>query len=255
MSAAPAKVHVRIITYNIHRAIGVDRRFRPDRIAGILSYYAPDVVLLQEVDNGVPRSREQEMARSLAVSLGYLHWTAGYNVKLRKGKYGNATFSRFPIAAERNIDLTIDARKGRGCQFTRLDLSKLSGPARHLDVFNLHLGLSAWERVRQIAVLARSPELARLSLDDAVIVAGDLNDWRSLLPPIFTDIMGYRHASDRSDGRHNGMRTFPSCAPTARLDKVFYRGPIRVIRCRTSRLRSARLASDHLPVVVDFLLR
>jgi endonuclease/exonuclease/phosphatase family metal-dependent hydrolase len=48
-------VRIRVVTYNIHRAIGVDRRFRPDRIIRILSAYDADVVLLQEVDDGVPR--------------------------------------------------------------------------------------------------------------------------------------------------------------------------------------------------------
>jgi endonuclease/exonuclease/phosphatase family metal-dependent hydrolase len=38
---------LRVMTYNIHRAIGVDRRFRPERIVEILRHYDPDVVLLQ----------------------------------------------------------------------------------------------------------------------------------------------------------------------------------------------------------------
>ncbi|MBN2369328.1 MAG: endonuclease/exonuclease/phosphatase family protein [Vicinamibacteria bacterium] len=248
-------MQVRVITYNIHRAIGVDRRFRPDRIAGILSYHAPDVVLLQEVDQGVPRSRESDMARDIAAALAYPHWTAGYNVKLRQGRYGNATISRHPIVAERNIDLTIGARKSRGCQYTRIEFGTVSGFPRHLNVFNLHLGLSAWERVRQIGALARSIEFAHLTQDEAVIVAGDLNDWRSLLPPVFTDIMGFSCASDRFEDPRKRMRTFPSFAPTGSLDMVFYRGPIRAIRSRTSRLRIARLASDHLPVIVDFMVR
>jgi endonuclease/exonuclease/phosphatase family metal-dependent hydrolase len=46
----------RVLSYNIHRAIGVDRLFRPERIANIIRYYEPDIVLLQEVDDGVPRS-------------------------------------------------------------------------------------------------------------------------------------------------------------------------------------------------------
>ena len=49
---------LRVITYNIHKAIGVDRRFRPQRIVDILRHYDADVVTLQEVDDGVPRSRE-----------------------------------------------------------------------------------------------------------------------------------------------------------------------------------------------------
>ena len=43
------------MTYNIHRAIGLDRRFRLDRVAQIVSHHDPDIVLLQEVDIGAPR--------------------------------------------------------------------------------------------------------------------------------------------------------------------------------------------------------
>ena len=40
-------MRLRIVTYNIHRAIGVDRRFRPDRVGKILAHHAPDLILLQ----------------------------------------------------------------------------------------------------------------------------------------------------------------------------------------------------------------
>ena len=48
----------RLVTYNIHKGIGgVDRLYRPERIVETLAHYQPDIVLLQEVDDGVPRSR------------------------------------------------------------------------------------------------------------------------------------------------------------------------------------------------------
>ena len=94
---------LRALTYNIHRAIGVDRRFRPDRIREILAHYDADVVLLQEVDDGAPRSREMDLARDLAGILDYPHYAVGHNVRLRRGRYGNATLSRYPIVRERNI--------------------------------------------------------------------------------------------------------------------------------------------------------
>ena len=97
------------MTYNIHRAIGVDRRFRPTRIVDIVGHHDPDLLLLQEVDEGVPRSREQHIAKDLAEELGYPHYAVGHNVTLRKGRYGNATLSRFPILRERNIDLSVEA--------------------------------------------------------------------------------------------------------------------------------------------------
>lgn len=112
----------RLLTYNIHRAIGVDRRFRPERIIRILGSHEADIVLLQEVDDGVPRSRAMDLARELAAALGYAHLAVGHNVTLRKGRYGNATLSRHPILRERNIDLTIGMWKRRGCQHTAIVL-------------------------------------------------------------------------------------------------------------------------------------
>ena len=63
-------MNLRVLSYNIHRAIGLDRRFRPQRIATILAHHNADIVLLQEVDAGVPRSRGLDLARELADSLG-----------------------------------------------------------------------------------------------------------------------------------------------------------------------------------------
>ena len=110
----------KVLSYNIHRAIGVDRRFQPGRIIDILRHHDADVVLLQEVDDGVPRSRELDLAKEIAEASGYEHRAVGHNVSLRKGRYGNALLSRWPIEIQRNIDLTIGTRKRRGCLHTRL---------------------------------------------------------------------------------------------------------------------------------------
>ena len=80
------------MTYNIHRAIGVDRRFRPERILQVLEHYLPDVVLLQEVDDGAPRSREIDLAKQLASFLDYPHYAVGHNVSLRRGRAGVPSF-------------------------------------------------------------------------------------------------------------------------------------------------------------------
>jgi endonuclease/exonuclease/phosphatase family metal-dependent hydrolase len=141
-------VRLRVVSYNIHRAIGDDRRFRPERVVSILSYYDADVVMLQEVDDGAPRSREMDLGKELARALDYPYYAIGHNVTLRKGRYGNATLSRWPILRERNIDLTIGFLRRRGCQHTRIAVKSPSGRTRRLEAFNLHLGLSARERER-----------------------------------------------------------------------------------------------------------
>jgi endonuclease/exonuclease/phosphatase family metal-dependent hydrolase len=243
------------MTYNIHRAVGVDRRFRPDRILRVTDHHRPDLLLLQEVDEGVPRSREIDLARELASMLDYPHYAVGHNVSLRKGRYGNATLSRHPILKERNIDLTVDARKRRGCQHTRIRLRASRGRPHELEVFNLHLGLSARERARQVGVLYRSGEFSSLSPGQACLLAGDFNDWRSLLHPIFTEILSFHCATQHSRRLQGGIRTYPAFSPRGSLDRIYYRGSMRLLAARGCRLRLSRVASDHLPVVADFELR
>ncbi len=247
-------MRLRVVSYNIHRAIGVDRRFRPERVIRILSAYDADLVLLQEVDEGVPRSRELNLGRELAEALGYPHVAIGHNVTLRKGRYGNATLSRHPILRERNIDLTIGFRKRRGCQHTRVLVRGPGGRRRRLEVFNLHLGLSARERQQQVSILSRSRELAALPTEVPCLVGGDFNDWRMLLEPAFQDELHFRSATERPHLLTGALRTFPSFFPQGALDRIYYRGRLRLQGGRRCRLALSRVASDHLPVIADFEL-
>ncbi|MBI1357865.1 MAG: endonuclease [Acidobacteria bacterium] len=244
-------MRLRLMSYNIHRAIGLDRRFRLDRVGEIIAHHDPDIVLLQEVDDGAPRSRHLDLAHELAELLGYAHKAVGHNVSLRKGRYGNATLSRYPIERERNIDLTIDTRKRRGCQHTTIEIEKPGANPHRLEVFNLHLGLSAQERARQVGELAKSKEFRDLSESEACVVGGDFNDWRSLLHPTFADVLGF-HSVTHEPGSHvSKLRTFPSFSPRGGLDRLYYRGPLRLISAATSQVIAARVASDHLPLIAE----
>jgi len=246
---------IRVLSYNIHRAIGVDRLFRPDRIAKVINHHQADIVLLQEVDVGVPRSQNLDLAREMAEAAGYPHFVTGLNVKLFKGQYGNATLSKFPIVRSRNIDLTVGKRKARGCLHTTINVNRAGDFSRDIEVFNLHLGLSPQERVRQIGILIHSVEFSTLSADTPCLVAGDLNDWRTRLAPIFTDILNFGCASNHSTGYHNAYLTYPAFSPTGGLDKIFYRGPLELVKRKRCWMGITRLASDHLPVIAEFELQ
>lgn len=249
-----APTRFRVMTWNIHRAIGLDRRFRPERVGRIIETYEPDLVLLQEVDDGVPRSRRMDLARELAASSGYPHVAVGHNVTLRTGRYGNATLSRHPILHERNIDLTIGASKRRGCQHTAIALGGPEGRTHPLEIFNLHLGLSARERALQATLLSGARELASLPQGTACLVGGDFNDWRSLLHPFFTGPLRFLSATGPTVGGGRALLTFPSFFPRGPLDRIYYRGPLSLLAARRCRLRVSRVASDHLPVIADFEL-
>jgi endonuclease/exonuclease/phosphatase family metal-dependent hydrolase len=248
-------VRIRVLTYNIHRAIGVDRSFRPERIMEILAHHDPDLVLLQEVDDGVPRSRNLDLARELAEQLDYPHRAVGHNVNLRKGRYGNATLSRFPIERERNIDLTIGKKKRRGCQHTTIRIGDGGDGSQRLEVFNLHLGLSARERRQQIGLMASSQEFSSLPRDAACIVGGDFNDWRSLLREFFVEVLGFDCATESLTVKgRSPIRTYPSFSPRGPLDRLYFRGSIERILARRCRLRISKVASDHWPVIAEFEL-
>ena len=106
--------------------------------------------------------------------------------------------------------------------------------------------------MRQVGLLVRSREFLDLDPACACLVGGDFNDWRSLLPPVFTEILGFGCATNRRGDVRRPIRTYPAFSPTGGLDKIFYRGPIRPIGARACRLAVSRVASDHRPVVVDF---
>lgn len=241
----------RLMTYNIHKAIGRDGAFLPERIALILEHHDADIVLLQEVDRGVPRSNHEDLASALAQRLRYDYRAVGMNVYLRKGMYGNATLTRFPIGRQRNIDLTQWGHKRRGAQHATITLPDGRNQVL-VEVFNVHLGLSARERNRQVARLMESAVLVGLPGDQPCIVAGDMNDWRGVLKRRHFAPRGFRCATNRRPDSRWSIRTYPSFAPTGGLDKIFYRGALKLVQVYRSRLKLAQVASDHLPVIAEF---
>src|SRR5262250_2446476 len=106
MSGAPphafeAEHHsVRVVTYNIHTCVGVDRRYDPSRIAAVLREIDADIACLQEVDahRGTERSAEQ---------WAYLGEATGCRVILGAGirdyrrRFSNAILTRFPVLGAR----------------------------------------------------------------------------------------------------------------------------------------------------------
>lgn len=237
----------RLVTYNIHKGIGgVDRRYRPERIVEVLRHYRADVALLQEVDDGVPRSKHHRQVDLLAEALEMPHRGYQRNVRVRTGHYGNAVLSRFPITATDEVDLSMRMKKRRGA-LAAMFRCDVDGHTRSVQVVNLHLGLAGFERNWQVKKLLASNVVSHHRADTPVILAGDFNDVWSALGPRLIEPRGYRAA-----GR--AVRTFPASLPLRALDRVFYRGHIESTHVFAGHYELARQASDHLPLVVDFRL-
>ena len=88
---------LRVLSYNIRHAEGMDTRIDLKRIAGVIARSDPDLVALQEVDNRCKRSGDSDLAAELGRSLGMRH-KFGKCMDYQGGEYGTAILSRLCIA-------------------------------------------------------------------------------------------------------------------------------------------------------------
>ena len=235
---------LRIVTWNIHKGIGTDRAYRLDRTVEVLKAIDADVVCLQEVDQGVRRSDFDCQRNRLRDELGYEHAALGLNVKVQKGMYGNLTLARHPLEEVENVDLTIPPKKCRSGLVTRV----LDGHGSGWLLANVHLGLMHLERKIQAKRLL-AHMLQREPIDQPLIIAGDWNEWTTrLVRNVMTD---HKFEVARCDLDERELRTWPSRRPIVALDKVLFRGPVLCHRVKRVVNDITRVASDHLPLVVE----
>ncbi len=239
-------MQLRAVTYNIHKCVGgVDRRYDPERTAAVIAHYDPEVLLLQEVAQAAPKLKNERQIQRLGDLLGLRHRAYFTNVKKlgNGGEYGNAILSRFPLTAVENINVTIPPKKRRCVLHARLRVKTGPGKSRSLHVFNLHLGLSGIERKLQLQKFLASHPFAGLDARTPVLIAGDFNDvWgtlgKLLIPHGFSGVA-------------KPLASFPAIRPLRALDSVYVRGDLGLTGLQTSRLKLARAASDHLPLIAE----
>ncbi|HXO92240.1 MAG TPA: endonuclease/exonuclease/phosphatase family protein [Stellaceae bacterium] len=229
---------VRVTTYNIHTCVGVDRRYDPGRIATVLREIDADIACLQEVDARRGSDGHHDQWSYLGEVTGRRVIT-GMGIRERLGRFGNAILTRFPVLTARAIDLSVSGYEPRGA----IDADLLIDD-RVLRVIATHFGLHAVERRLQanrlMAVLGE-PLAANRRLADAVLLMGDLNEWRGR--------SGAIRLLDRRLGPSAAARTFPSWLPVLALDRIYAEGPAVLRDVYVYRSPLARLASDHLPLV------
>jgi endonuclease/exonuclease/phosphatase family metal-dependent hydrolase len=237
-------MRLRVVTWNIHKGIGgVDRRYRLERIISVLASLHPDMALLQEVAEGMPRCGMDDQLQALSTALEMRHVAFGAEHRFAVGGYGNAILSRYPLTDSTRIDLTIGKRKRRGLVKTRAH-AKLEHGTRSVLAFNLHLGLSGSERATQLERFLDCHPFAHIHHDTPIVVGGDFNDVWASLGPRFLEPAGFVRAGKL-------LPTFPAALPLRPLDGLWIRGGISVISAHPVRTGLTTSASDHLPIVAD----
>ena len=232
---------IRILTYNICHGEGMDHKVDLTRIAAVIRGAKPDVVALEEVDQGTDRTDHVDQPAELA-RLTEMQAVFGHNIDFQGGGYGTAVLSRLPIQSHESHKLqsfyegTKDHPEQRGVQ-----LIVLGSEPDTLVFLCTHLDYRPDDRER-FASVATINDLADKFPGRPVILAGDLN-----AAPDSRVIAEFDKSWKRAG--NNDLLTFPADAPKKLIDYVYLR-PVDGWEIVEARVLDEPVASDHRPLLV-----
>lgn len=224
---------IRIASYNVHKAVGVDYRRDPNRIARIIGSLDADIVALQEVDRRMGDRPAVLTAQTILEESGLVPAQVATSA-VSVGWHGNAILVRDTlrvIAVER---LSLPGLEPRGAVLVEIET-----PMGDLTVVGAHLGLLRSFRRRQLSKIIAEIGDARHARS---VILGDFNEWRRM--------RGLEPLMDRFQVVRPG-NSFHSVAPFMNLDRIVLGGDLRLLQSGVVRTRLSTMASDHLPVFAD----
>ncbi len=230
---------MKVVSWNIHRCFGVDRRYDPARVAQVLQEIDADVIALQEIDSSLRAEDGSNQLIYLARHLG-MHAVMGPTLDRDYGAYGNAVLTKYEITRFDEHDLSYRRVEPRGA--ISIQLRAAWGEFR---LVNTHLGLKYWERSFQIDRLLAQLVWPEGNLADPVIFLGDFNEWFPFSGNALRLERAFKFKSPR-------VPTFPAHWPRFALDRIYLSGPVADLSCEVPRTSLTRVASDHLPVIAQF---
>ena len=223
---------IRVASYNMRKAIGTDRRRKPERTIEVLNELGADVIALQEADRRFG-------ARTSALPLHMLEEHSDYKpvpLDTRSGSigwHGNALLVKKSVEVLDKELVHIPSLEPRGAV-----LADLNVDGTELRVLGMHLDLSGlWRRRQAHAILAH---LDRRDGDPATVLMGDLNEWSA------------NRGCIRDFGQHHRFaecgRSFHARRPIAPLDRIMVNDRLDIVESGAHSSATARKASDHLPI-------
>jgi endonuclease/exonuclease/phosphatase family metal-dependent hydrolase len=231
-SMARPEAGVLVASYNVHKCVGTDKRYDPDRTASVIAEIGADIIALQEADKRFGERAglldvhrlERECGLVPAPTPGRLHG---------QGWHGNLLLFREGIVRDVH-QIRLPGIEPRGALMVDVDLS--GGPMR---IVAAHLGLLRRSRAQQAQAIISA---ISMHSDRPTLLLGDFNEWRvgagsSLLnlDPAFGPV-------------HSSPPSFPSRVPVFALDRIMSKPHDLIAAMEVHRTPLARQASDHLPI-------
>ena len=250
MTSESTRQRLRVATYNVHGCVGIDGQRSESRIAEVIASMPADIVGLQELDLGRPRSAHADQAALIATQLG---WKYHFHPAMRSGEeqYGNAIVSRFPIELKRATEMP--GMPPWYCREQRIAIWMQAqtdlGP---VHIINSHFGLGRSERRLQAKLLVGPTWLGSVPPDEPAILLGDFNSVRTSRA---YQLIGTHLRDVRALVRpQEAFRTFPTRFPSLAVDHIFVNAALYPTQLSVHRTPLARLASDHFPLVCELTL-
>ncbi|WP_246861205.1 endonuclease/exonuclease/phosphatase family protein [Bacillus sp. REN3] len=239
-------VQIKVMTFNIHHGMGLDKRLDLDRISKLIQSSEADLIGLNEVDNRFSkRSLFSDQAAQLAKTLD-MDYVFGSAIKVGQHgasprQYGNALVSRFPIINTVNhpFDFLPGLIEDRALLEANVDIGN-----RLIAIFVAHLSFAPLLHQKQTEFILKKVQRNK----NLSIVMGDWNmkpfsrSWRLVT----------RHLKD-VDSFESKNDTYPSRRPSKKLDFIFTSEQIEVIEA--SVCLDDILASDHLPYMATLNIK
>ena len=257
---------MRLLSWNVQWCRGVDGVVDPARIAAFVKQQGADVACLQEVARNIPEIQAGDQVEALARELpGYEAFFAASVDLPGRGQFGNLILSRLPTGRVLRHSLPWPASPDTP-SMPRCAVEAVIAGAR---VTTTHLEYYA--KAHRAAQVARLLELhaeglaARMEVDEATyreaarppsaLVCGDFNfppqdsEHRTMLERGFLDT--WEHLNPGVQHPHT-FRVYEAEKQSYCCDFVFVT-PDLAARLQAIRIDGANQASDHQPVIVDFL--
>ncbi len=234
----------RLVTYNVRRCVGVDRGQSAERVARVLRACRPDVVGLQEIDVTPGRVGPGDQVAAVARALDM---TYHFFPTIRFGgyQYGVALLTRHPSRLVKAGRLPRALKlEPRGAVWASVTME-----GRDWQVVTTHLGLGGRERLIQAEALLGPDWLGHPDCTGPRILMGDLNAtplsraYKRLAEGPLRDAQLLLDRPPKA--------TYPNALPVLRIDHVWVDESLTVLDVQVPRDPLARVASDHLPLMVE----
>lgn len=225
-------MQLKIASYNIRKAVGLDWRRRPARVLEVLNEVGADVVALQEVDRRFGSRLSALDPEMIAKETDYQAIRFSHRPQ-SLGYHGNVILARKSIRVADARPMVLPHLEPRGAAVADLDCD-----GRLVRIVGMHLGLTRkWRQLQTETIVA---ELRALEANLPTILMGDLNE-----PDLKSGVL--RAFEQRHTIAECGP-SFHASMPVFSLDRIIVTEDIVIAETGVHRSALAREASDHLPI-------